>query len=94
MALSIDKDTEYGVTAAYWRIVGIFVDIPRDRVTISIAAYKDDTARIANKMFLTTLQASLTQAQLEAEVPRAGSLVGACYNLLKMAPEFQGARDA
>lgn len=98
MALQLSFETSAGITGDYWRIVDISVNIARQEASITIALYKDSTARFAGKDPIFSNRQYLWKG---ADYPYAvatmdivnNNIINIAYNKMKVFSEWDGSTD-
>lgn len=100
MALEKVKDSKFGVSGNYHRIVNIDIKPKINRVIIIVDLYKDKAARDNNKSPLDSMSFEVKGAQyaaMAAAITQGGSffaeVASACYAHLKTLPAFSEAAD-
>ena len=96
MALNLPVTFPNGITADYWKVVGVSVDVPTSTVNLSVALYLDSEARTDGREPIEVSQVGGISAlpTLQALIFKSGgNLVAAVYDYLKSLPEFEGAKD-
>jgi hypothetical protein len=89
MAFEKSIETDFGVTASYWRLVAVQHDIASGNGAIVLAGYADKAAREAAKKPMATHTLNYINAEYGADDDRA-----AVYQKLKANAPWLDATDA
>jgi hypothetical protein len=89
MALIKSVDTEYGIPAQYWNIGAVQEDFKGKGTEVTFYGYASKEAREAGKQPL-----AAGKVQISGDEYVAGADRSALYAIIKLKPEFEGAKDA
>jgi len=96
MALNIDMNTQFGITASYWRVSQTNVDWTTMRVHIEVTGYASEVTRRAESSPLSSVAIDIDISGLATmplninSIMDIGSIV---YSLVKTDPRFADATD-
>jgi hypothetical protein len=88
MALLKAIDTDYGIQAHYWNIGAVQEDFKGKGTEVTFYGYASKEARDAGKQPL-----SAGKVQIAGDEYVAGADRSALYAIIKLKPEFEGAKD-
>jgi hypothetical protein len=90
MALKKDIQTQYGITAGYWRLDNLHYSKAENQINFSLLLYPSkEIAQIENVFPLENRGYSFSPSNSDW----TGDIRVACYNLAKQCPSFEGAED-
>lgn len=109
MALELKKETNLGVPAVYWRVVGITVDASGKRFAAQVVGYLDAEARKSNKQPLVSVNVgnhqppgpnkkeSISPAEMvkyyESVIACEKGIIVGIYEWIKSQPDWAGSAD-
>lgn len=88
MALNKSIDTDFGIPATYWNIGAVAEDFKGQGTEVTFYGYASEAAKQAGKQPL-----SAGKMQISGDEYVVGADRAMLYAILKVKPEFDGAKD-
>lgn len=91
MAILLDKTLPTGITAGYWVIQEIDINLIADTATITVGLYADSDA--IGKGFAPLLTNAYVLQQISILAPSFTDVVNLAYAAIEINPDFEGCTD-